>query len=391
MMRRWPVATVTGLGALAAFGAAASPAAALTPTRTAWWNEAPLGLVVSPSPVQPDQLMVAQGTARPEAVAAVYYSVAGSPDAGGALMSVSATLRLPLDTSSSVGTPAIEACPIQPSAAGWQKGGAQSGTPPADDCASGKGVPGQVSSDGASVVFTLTPAQQQAGSPGVFDLELVPASQTPFQAVFNQPGADDFTMTPPPAPPAGTASTPGGGGAPASGGSSAPAGSGQGAGTTGGGGTSGGDTSGAVTASPDFNSGDLGSAPALAAPSVPSTPSATTGGTGTSASGSTGTSGGVSRVAAGALRPTASGGSGGGLFGGRRTQLLGVWILVDTGLALFLFGSAVERAPRLLGSVAARRGALRAEAGADEVAAEGEVRGVGRFARVRTEPARQLY
>ncbi|HET6811076.1 MAG TPA: hypothetical protein VFH50_08720 [Acidimicrobiales bacterium] len=384
-MRRWPVAGVTGLGALAVFGAAATPAAALTPSRTAWWNEAPLGLVVSPSPVQPDQLMVAEGTASPGAVAAVYYSVADSQAAGDA-SSVSATLRMPLDTSSSVGTPAVEACPIQPAAAGWHKGGAQTGSPPAYDCANGKGVAGQLSSDGSSLLFTLTPAQQQAGSPGVFDLELIPASATPFQTVFDQPGNGDFTVTAPSSP-TGATSAPGAGGAPAPGGASAPAGGGQGSGAPSGPDTSGGG-SGFVGSSPDLGAGDLGSAPALSAPAAPSASPAA----GTSGSASTASSGGGARVAAGALRPVASsGGPGGGWLGGRRKQVFGVWLLVDVGLVLFLFGSELERAPQLLGSVAARRGAGRVEAEADEGAAVGEVRGIGRFARVRTEPARRLY
>ena len=386
-MRRWPVATVSGLGALAALGAAATAAAALTPNRTAWWNEAPLGLVVSPSPVQPDQLMVAEGTAAPQAVAAVYYAVAGSQAAGGAPAAVSATLRMPLDTGSSVGTPAVEACPIQPAAAAWHKGGGQTGTPPADDCSNGKAVAGQLSSDGTSLLFALTPAQQQAGSPGVFDLELVPAAPTPFQTVFNRPTDGDFTVTPPPA--AGGTSAPGTGGAPAPGGSSAPAGGDQGSAAPSGSDTSGGG-SGSVASSPDLGSGDLGSAPALSAPSLPSSSSAPTG----SGSASTGTSGGVSRVAAGALRPTASsasGGSGGGWLGGRRKQVFGVWLLVDVGLVLFLYGSELERAPRLLGSVAARRGAARVQPEPEAAPAAVEVRGIGRFARPRAEPARRLY
>ena len=383
-MRRWPVAGVTGLGALAVLGASATPAAALTPNRTAWWNEAPLGLVVSPSPVQSDQLMVAEGTAAPEAVAAVYYSVAGS-QSGGDASSVSATLRMPLDPSSSVGTPAVEACPIQPAAAGWRKGGAQTGSPPAYDCTNGKGVGGQLSSDGASLLFTLTPDQQQTGSPGVFDLELIPASATPFQTVFNQPGNGDFTLTAP-SPAAGGPSAPGPAGAPAPGGSSAPAGGDQGSTAP-----SGSDTSGAgsgpAASSPDLGSGDLGSAPALTAPALPSASSAP----GTTGAASTATSGGASRVAAGALRPTASsGGPAGGWLGGRRKQVFGVWLLVDVGLVLFLFGSELERAPRLLGSVAARRGAAPVPPQADE-GAGGEVRGIGRFARMRTEPARRLY
>ncbi|HEX5268625.1 MAG TPA: hypothetical protein VFW24_17810, partial [Acidimicrobiales bacterium] len=195
-MRRWPVGAVTGLGALAALGAAAPPAAALTPARTAWWNEAPLGIVVSPSPVRPDQLMVAEGTAAPQAVAAVYYAVTPASGAG-TPSTISATLRMPLDTGSSVGTPAVAACPIQPAAAGWQKGGGQGGAPPAYDCSNGKAVTGQLSSDGGSLVFALTPAQEQAGSAGVFDLELIPTAPTPFQAVFDPPGNSDFTVTPP--------------------------------------------------------------------------------------------------------------------------------------------------------------------------------------------------
>ena len=368
------------LAALGAFSAGASPADALAPARTAWWNEAPLGLVLSTTPPQPDQLLVGEGTGRPDAVAAVDYSLGGTPGAGHDLLDASATLTLSLDPTSSVGTPSVLACPVAPSAAAWRAGGDQSGAPPAADCSSGRAVSGQVSSDGTTVTFSLTPAQQLAGHPGVFNLILGPAAQTPFQAVFQPPGSAAFTVAPPP-PPASATPAPAGGPT-GSGGATAPSG-------TPAGGVPG--PSGAAppgSASPGLGPGDLGSVTALPAPSAagPASPAPASG----TAPGALPPTGG--RPAPGAARatggPTASSRPG-GLFGGRREQLLGVWLLVDVGLVLFLFGSDLERAPRLLGSMAARR--VRPAAVAAPVEGQGEVRGIGRFARPRTGPPRRLY
>lgn len=78
-----------------------------------------------------------------------------------------------------------------------------------------------------------------------------------------------------------------------------------------------------------------------------------------------------------------------GWLTGRRQQLLGVWLLVDVGLLIGLYGSGPVRSPRLLGSVGAHRG----RTGSEEDEAEAppvEVRGIGRFARVRTGPPHRI-
>lgn len=375
-MRVGTVAAITGLVGLGVLGAAGAPAGAVTPARTAWWNEAPLGLVLAATPPQPDELLVAEGAGRPDAVAAVDYSVAGTPGAGHDALGVSATLTVSLDTSSSVGTPAVLACPVVPSDAGWPAGGDQRGAPPSSDCSSGRAVAGQVSSDGASVTFPLTPAQQLAGHPGVFNLVLAPASQTPFQAVFRPPGNASFTVNPPPQPgPAAPASS---AGAPASGGAGAPPG------TPAGGAPGPGGAAPMGAPPPSLASGDLGSVTALPAPAAV--------GPGAASAPAGPVPGAPARPSpsAAASRPPAAPGRPGGLFGGRRGQLVGVWILVDVGVVLFLFGSDLERAPRLLGSVAARRaGPVPAAPAALE--GQAEVRGIGRFARPRTAPPRRLY
>jgi hypothetical protein len=342
-------------GALAAFLTNAAPSEAQAPTRTAWWNQAPFGLVVSPSAVRSDQLLVAEGAARPDATAAVLYSLGDGSQVDASPLSVSATMKLTLDTGSSVGTPAVMACPII-ARAPWKSGGDQTGGPPAADCSNGRAVAGQLSADGASLVFALTPAQQS--SAGVFNLALVPASQVPFQAVFDRPGNDSFAVTGPPvdSPAQGSypASTSGG-----ATGSSPP-------GTEGTAPSSGHLLAGQPAGRGGGDSGD-GPIPPVVAPRA----GAQTGGV------------------PGGLPPSLSSSStrSGGLMGGRRQQLLGVWLLVDAGLVLFLLGSEFEPPPRLLGSL----GAYRSTEAADAKAAAGqELGGIGRFARPRTGPPARL-
>jgi hypothetical protein len=337
-------------GALAAFLVTASPSEAQAPMRTAWWNQAPLGLLVSPSTVQSDQLLVAEGAARPDATAAVLYSPAGGSQVDMSAQPVSATMKLAVDTGSSVGTPAVMACPIDAGVA-WKDGGDQTGTPPAADCSNGRAVTGQLSADGGSLVFALTLAQQQKGAAGVFNMALVPASQVPFQTVFARPGSDSFTVTGPPVdrPAQGTYPAAVSG---ADSGSSAP-GTGQ------------------ATPPP------LGYLPAGQPTGSPLAPSIAP-------------SGAVQTGAVPGAPPPAAFASSirsGGLMGGRRQQLLGVWLLIDAGLALLLFGSELEPPPRLLGALAAR---APVEPSDDQRASGQERGGIGRFARPRTGPPARL-
>jgi hypothetical protein len=98
------------------------------------------------------------------------------------------------------------------------------------------------------------------------------------------------------------------------------------------------------------------------------------------------------RATATATRPTTAAASlattpparpGEGWLTGRRQRLLAVWILIDVGGALLWFGSEPARPPKLLGSV----GAHRPTPPPDE---EQPVRGIGRFARPRSNPPSRL-
>ena len=366
--RRVAGLAAAGLGALGGVAVLAAPVTASSPQRSAWWNEAPLGLVVSPAPAQSGQLEVGQETGSTSAVAALWYSVTSTqvPDPA----SAAATLSVPYVSQSSVGTPSVDACPISSTASGWKAGGNQGGgTAPAYDCSGSKGAAGQLASDGSTLIFKLNAAQLD-GQNMAFDIALVPTGGTPFQAVFDVPGPNGFVVQPPTTAPVSANAAAAAG---SSGAAQPQATAGSGAGAAGGG-----------TAAPPPPVGSSGPAlagsPSLSAPSVPPT-----------AAGAPGAS--ANRVAAG--RPTAQSARpapsrSGGLFGGRRQQVLGLWIMLDTAAVLFLFASGKERAPRLLGSMAARRerpGPAPEEA-ADE--SDGEVRGIGRFARPRSTPPRAL-
>ncbi|HZT67223.1 MAG TPA: hypothetical protein VFA11_15645 [Acidimicrobiales bacterium] len=343
---------VVAAAALATGGfmvATAGSAGAVTPARTAWWNEAPLGVLPLPGQVGADQLAVGQGAGGPTAVAAVLYTLSStdSSDPGQA----GATMILPINSGSSVGTAAVVACPIT-SGEGWAAGGNQpAGSTPKYSCSPGTEVKG-VSPDGNSLVFALTPAQQVAGSPGTFNLALVPdpSSSSPFQTVVNSPSGDDFSVSNPPEAGAQPAPT-------------APASPDQGTSAV---------APPAETAPPvdtPFASEPVASAPpALPAPAAP---------TPTASAPTRAPAGGV--VSAAPAVPASSP----GFLTGRRQQLLGVWLMIDAGLALAFFGGSADRMPRLLGSLAARRGEHSPAAGV-------EMGGIGRFARPRSGPPRRL-
>jgi hypothetical protein len=379
------VAGATVLGAAGGAGAAwltsAAPAGAVTPIRTAWWNEAPLGLVLAPSGVGAGQLAVGQTTGSPAAVSALDYALpADTPDPAAS----GATLTLDLDPSSSFGTAAVVACPIPPADAGWKAGGDQTGPPPVTGCAAGQAVTGQANPAGTSLTFALTAAQQDGTHPGRFDLALVPdpSASAPFEAVFNQPTASDFTAAAPapaasssppstigsaPAPTTAPAPGPAPGPTPSPAPSSSPAPAGGFAPSAGG----------SFSSFPSQAAPVSG--PVASAPLPGSAP--TSASSGPAATAASGQPGGVVATA----NPAATVGP--SWLSGRRQRLLGVWLLVDAGLVLLLFGAGRERAPRLLGSVGAGR--AEPEEGSGD-GAEGEIRGVGRFARPRTAPPHRI-
>jgi len=377
-VRRRHVAAMalSGLGALGAAAVMATPVTASSPQRSGWWNLAPLGLVLSPSPTQSGRLEVGQETGSRSAVAALWYSVAASdvPDPA----SVAATLTVPYESSSSVGTPSVLACAIPSSAAGWKAGDNQPGnSAPAYDCSTGHSAAGQLASDSSSMTFKLGPAQLDQKDMA-FDVALVPTGTAPFQAEFDVPGSSGFVVQPPTTAPvassgAASATT---GTTGNTGGSEATVGSGADS-------AAGGTAASPLPAgnpAPDLSGG--GGFPAQASPPAPGGPAATSPARGGRTP--------VAAAAGGASRPAPGGGP--GWLGGRRQQLLGVWLMADVVLVLYLFASDAERAPRLLGSMAARRrerGATPVEETLETVGDQ-EVRGIGRFARPRSGPPRAL-
>ncbi|HZU72945.1 MAG TPA: hypothetical protein VE990_09265 [Acidimicrobiales bacterium] len=343
--------TLARAGAAAAFAAGtvavlAAPATAVVPSKTAWWNELPAGVLPGPL-VGANELAVGDSPSGPTAIAALAYQV--GPDVSADPGSAGATLVLPLNTSSSVGTPAVEACPVSPSATGWQAGGNQSGAPPDYSCSAA--VAGQLSPDGSKVTFALSPSQQEAKSPGTFNLVIAPTSGS-FEAVFEVPPDSGFTVTNPPSP----------GGGPAAG--SSPADS-----------TGVAAPAGPAPAAAGADSGALAPPLTAAAPSASPAPAAAPAASTTGARGSAGQ---------GSIQPVASATP--GLLHGRRQQLFGVWLMVDSMIVLALFGGGPARAPRLLGSLGSRAPAPEPESPSEETV----IGGIGRFARPRSGPPRRI-
>jgi hypothetical protein len=183
-------ARVTGLIALtggavllgSAYLGAVPAAADAVLLSSGWWylpNQVPNNLAAPPAPpwVPSDGIYVAGTPAGPLAVGAVRYAAEGP-----------ATLRLDLTANGQAGIPSVSACTTLnvwdgASAGRWEGR-------PQYDCANG--VKGEISANGAEMVFKLDPKAQRVD--GVYDFALVPTGPVPFSTTFNAPKSGDLLL-----------------------------------------------------------------------------------------------------------------------------------------------------------------------------------------------------
>jgi hypothetical protein len=149
------------------------------PSKSGWWNAATANGTALPLPTtEPGNLHVSQGPNGPASYAAVAYDLTGQDVGGG-------TLQLKVAPTSSVGTVDVFACPTKD--ASWKAGDNQPfDTAPAYDCTLGsKGI---LNADSTAMTFLLD-AGQLLGGVG-FSLAIVPNSTaTPFTIDFVKPDA----------------------------------------------------------------------------------------------------------------------------------------------------------------------------------------------------------
>jgi hypothetical protein len=196
-VRRWALrtafaATAATLG-LVATGTVLSPAAADAPTKVGWWAKG--GGQPNPNPdVNDGGMRVAVGPqAGVVAYGAVEYSV---PEDTTATLELAITNSTPTPPSPS-GSPVtfsplgnIQACPTKDD--NWKSGGNQDmATGPAYDCATFH-FAGTPSNDGKTMTFLLDGAAAQ--TPGTLSLAIVPVQTTAIYTVGTDAGAD---TTPP--------------------------------------------------------------------------------------------------------------------------------------------------------------------------------------------------
>lgn len=174
-----------GLAAAIVAGPAAGTAVADASQRSAWWNTVSGPGVAAPQPTTADgDLHVAQGPGAPLAFAALMYAGSDAP---------SVRLVLGLREERVVGTPLVVACPT--TTVEWEAGGNQPAeAAPAFDCANP--AQGAVSEDGTTMSFALDERQQI--TPGTWSVALVPqpGAQAPFSVDFVQPDQTVFTPAP---------------------------------------------------------------------------------------------------------------------------------------------------------------------------------------------------
>ena len=160
-----------------------APASADAPGKTGWWNAASAGGVALPQPTTgADDLHVSQGPAGPAAIAALSYDLLGLPVTG-------AVLALTVVPGSAVGTVDVVACPTKDAA--WAAGGNQAwDTAPSYDCS--KGARGIASADGTRLVFNLSTVQLLPS--GGYSLAIVPAeAAAPFSVDVAKPDATSLS------------------------------------------------------------------------------------------------------------------------------------------------------------------------------------------------------
>ena len=360
---------VAGAGLLTAASAlflATWPTAAQadSPVRTGWWNTVSGGGQSAPQPTTADGgLHIAVAPGQILAYGAVLYDMP---------QDATATLELKL---SGQGTPVLVACPTKDSS--WKEGGNQPASDaPAYDC-SLHSYTGSVSADGATVTFLLdggaesTPGELSLAivpymthdAPGGVGTELPVDSTTPFAVDIPKPDASSLVIT----------STLPTSGSSDSGGSTGrtqqPVTATSGAGST----STGGTTSGG-TQVPNLSAG--GTPPSTSTTGVDNTPPviAPTGQPQQTGSG---------------MSPAASGTP--AINNTAHNAALVLLILVAMAVVASSTNS-MQRSPRLLGG--AGRHAAAAGAGAAVPVAVAAmplgVRGLGRFARDRSQPPRPL-
>jgi hypothetical protein len=235
--RRWAgrvaLASIAASTGLVASGAVFAPASADTPTKVAWWNFAAAGGTAAPSPDVPSGgIRVGVSSQQNLAFGALEYSL---PRDGSATVELAI---VQMSGSSSATLNNVEACPTKDDS--WKAGDDQdSATAPAFDCSSHHYV-GRLSSDSKTMTFLLDGSADI--SDGVLSLAIVavhtssvPSVGTdpgtgsdltpPFVVDFDKPSSSSFTQTggsssssqpppppPPPAPPTTAGSTSGGSG-----------------------------------------------------------------------------------------------------------------------------------------------------------------------------------
>jgi hypothetical protein len=315
-----------------------SSAGADTPYQAAWWSRlqvtvpaAQLAAVPPPPNVPDGGLYVAGSSSSPAALAALRYALDGP---------VGGTLTLKVANGSATGA-VIDACAVTGS---WSAGGNQDfATAPTYDCA--QKATGVVDATGSSITWEI-PAALFRPDAYAIDIALLPGGGAASQVAFAAPDDTSFTH-----PPVEAAAADG----PLAEPSTEPALSTTDAGVAG-------SVAPLDTARPSFDLGapappaEGGGTPAAAAPAPAAAPS------------------GLPATPASVLRP-----------GDSRSERVGAvaGMLLLAG-ALWWLGGRPARAPRLIGGAAAGGGS------AAVLDAPVDVRGIGRFARLRTGRANRL-
>jgi hypothetical protein len=363
------VAVILGASGFAAI-ALSTTAVADAPMQTAWWQAVSAGGQAAPDPATPEGgLHVSVASGQVLAYGAVLYSLTEGSTATLEFKVSNITATPVVNPTSPSTTPAadIVACPTKNS---WKAGDGQSmDNAPGYDCT--RSIPGNLSADQTTLTFLVDSSVEVV--PGQLNLAIVPVVTDnipgagtpapvdvtqPFSLDIAKPDATSLTITssaalPPPPP------------VPASGGTTAgsTAGSSSQTSTSSGGGSSDVSLPGSLAAS-GSTTPDTGVSPVVAPSSAPAVPNA---------------------APAAATNPATS----------DRAHNAALAMLLLIGLGLIAMSSGqMQRAPRLLGGAgrhAAREGGVAAVAPAPVMPVMGYgSRGLGRFAKQRTEPPRPL-
>lgn len=299
-------------------GLSSAAFAASSPTlQSGWWNEVSVGPLAGPTVTPADQLQVSFGLKGPLAFAAVRI-----PIPAGTEPRASISLRLAVAAGSTVGTPAVSACPTTGK---WSPGADQkAAAAPGYSCLDDHQADGVA---GATDETWTVPVAWAAG--GAVSVALVPTQDTtvPFSISYDDPTSSSISVVnaPPPTttPPVTSAPAP-----------TTPAlAAGTGSSTAG--------VAPAVGVATVVPSGG----PTVATPSPGAAPSL-----GSIPSGTSGTS---HPVAAPASAAPGGGTKSASSGHGRSGRIMAFVLLVILGLALFALAAQPDRRPRLLGPMSA--------------------------------------